>query len=226
MVRSWGRSIWSRGGGIRSRGRSIGSRDMSRGVVWGGSGGGSGVTFSRHAVDCGLMVTGAQVLIKCRAVAAVECVLLAILVTEVIDLASCLGVSVVPVGVFPTAVKCCVSLRDGYWECLDSLHFVGLLLQQDWARGCVGGGGVGGRGGDRGVGQGGGGVGVEGGDMASGAVAGLESQGGGLARVILTHGVLQHLLGQLGGHGRHHALHLDALGHPQARRVNHVQLCA
>jgi len=132
VVRSWSGSIWSRGGG----------------VVWGGS----GVTFSRHAVDCGLMVTGAQVLIKCRAVAAVECVLLAILVTEVIDLASCLGVSVVPVGVFPTAVKCCVSLRDGYRKCLDSLHFIGLLLQQDWASGGVGGGGVGGRGRDRGVG--------------------------------------------------------------------------
>lgn len=225
MVRSWGRGVVrSWGGSIGSRGGSIWSMGRSRGVVRGGSCGGSGVTFSRHAVDCGLMVTGAQVLIKCRAVAAVECVLLAILVTEVIDLASCLGVSVVPVGVFPTAVKCCVSLRDGYWECLDSLHFIGLLLQQDWAGGGVGGGGVGGRGWDRGVGQGGGGV--DGGDMASGAVAGLESQGGGLAGVILTHGVLQHLLGQLGGHGRHHALHLDALGHPQARRVNHVQLCA
>ena len=67
---------------------------------------------------------------------------------------------------------------------------------------------------------------MDGGDMASGAVSRLESEGGGLAWMILTHGVLQHLLGQLGGHGRHHALHLDALGVPQARRVNHVQLCA
>ena len=137
------------------------------------------------------------------------------LITVILYLASCLGVSVVPVGVFPTAVKRCVSLRDGYREGLDSLHLVGLLLQQNRAHGGVGGGGVG---------QGGGGV--DGGHMAGGGVAGLESEGGCLARVILTHGVLQHLLGQLGGHGRHHALHLDALGDPQAGRVNHVQLCA
>ena len=149
------------------------------------------------------------------------------LITVIPYLTSCLGVSVVPVGVFPTTVKCCVSLRDGYRERLDSLHFIGLLLEQDWTHR-----GVGSRGGDRGVGEGGGGVdgrddgGVNGRDMASGAVARLESQGGGFAWVILTHGVLQHLLGQLGGHGRHHPLHLYTLGHPQARRVNHVQLCA
>ena len=130
VIGSWGRGV-------------IGS--WSWGVVGGRGSGGTCVTFSRHAVNSRFMVTGAEILIKCRAVAAVECVLLAILVTEVIDLikyhrvtmsmiivilhlASCLGVSVVPVGVFPTAVKSCVGLSHGDWESLDSFNFIRLFF--------------------------------------------------------------------------------------------------
>ena len=54
----------------------------------------------------------------------------------------------------------------------------------------------------------------------------VELEGRNEAGVVLTHVISQHVVGQLGGHGRHHALHLDALGDPQAGRVNHVQLCA
>jgi len=64
-----------------------------------------------------------------------------------------------------------------------------------------------------------------GGSVEGWGVTRLQPECGGLARVILAHSVLEHVVGELGGHGRHHPLHLDTLGDPQAHRVNHVQLC-
>ena len=65
MVRSWGRVI-------RSRCRMVGLR--------------TSVTFPSMTRDTGLVITGSKILIKSGSVTAVECVLLAIFVTEMIDL--------------------------------------------------------------------------------------------------------------------------------------------
>ena len=54
----------------------------------------------------------------------------------------------------------------------------------------------------------------------------VELEGRNEAGVVLTHVISQHVVGQLGGHGGHHLLHLDTLGVPQAGRVDHVQLCS
>ena len=180
------------------------------------------------------MVAGPEVLVESRPVAAVESVLLPVLVTEVVDLTPGLGVGVVSAGVTPATVEAGVSLVDGDREGLDSLGLVG-FLQQDgtsWSRLVVGGASR--AVGSRGQGNGGGG----GSDLVShvghvghvdhvglGVVLGVKLQCGNEAGVVLAHVVSQHVVGQLGGHGGHHLLHLDTLGHPQAGRVDHVQLC-
>ena len=65
VVRSWGRVI-------RSRCRMVGLR--------------TSVTFPSMTRDTGFVITGSKILIKSGSVTAVECVLLAIFVTEMIDL--------------------------------------------------------------------------------------------------------------------------------------------
>jgi hypothetical protein len=76
-------TVGSRGGAIRSRGRSGGI--WSRGV--GSRGVGSGrVTLAGSALDVVLVVTGADVFVEDGAVAAVEGVLLARPVAEVVHL--------------------------------------------------------------------------------------------------------------------------------------------
>lgn len=57
-------------------------------------------------------------------------------------------------------------------------------------------------------------------------VLGVKLQCGDEAGVVLAHVVSQHVVGQLRGHGRHHLLHLNTLGNPQAGSVDHVQLCS
>jgi len=143
-----GLMIWSWfvvGGGLMigswfmvGSGFMVGCRGM-RGVwSWMGDWGGL-VTITSHTVDAALVIAGAEILIESCPVAAVECVLLPILVAEVINLASSFRVSVVSARVATTAVKACVSLVDGHRQGLHCLGLVRLLLQQD---GTCGGWGV------------------------------------------------------------------------------------
>ena len=206
------------------------------------------VALASDTVNTALMVAGPEILIESCPVAAVESVLLPVLVAEMVDLTAGLGVSVVPVSVATAAVEASVSLVDRDGESLHSLGLVRFLLQQDgagWSRGVVRGGGGGG-GGSRAVGASREGHGRGSNRRAGGlgghlghlghvshvshvglrVVLGVKLQCGDEAGVVLAHVVSQHVVGQLGGHGRHHLLHLDTLGHPQAGRVDHVQLCS
>jgi len=180
------------------------------------------------------MVTGPKVLIESCPISAVEGVLFAVLVTEMVDLTPGLRVSVVSVGVAPAAIEARVGLVDRDREGLDSLSLVRFLLQEDragWSWLVVGGG-------SRGVGTGRQGHGRHGGPNRLGShvghvghvglrvVFGVKLQGWDEAGVVLAHVVSQHMVRQLGGHRSHHLLHLNTLGHSQAGGVDHVQLCS
>merc|ERR1711881_696221 len=98
-------------------------------------GGGGLVSITSHAVHAALVVAGPEILIEGSPVAAVECVLLAILVAEVINLTAGLRVSVMPARVAATAVEASVSLVDRHRQRLHSLRLVRFLLQKDRTRG-------------------------------------------------------------------------------------------
>jgi len=89
----------------------VGRRGRSRRMV-GRRGRGRCITLSGGAVDIVFVVTGAKVLIEEGSIPAVVCVLLAVCVAEVVDLAAGLWVGVVPVLVrLAAAVEPSVSLR-------------------------------------------------------------------------------------------------------------------
>lgn len=74
------------------------------------------------------MVAGPEVLVESCPIAAVESVLLPVLVTEVVDLTAGLGVRVVSAGVAAATVEARVGLVDGDWQGLHSLRLVGFVL--------------------------------------------------------------------------------------------------
>jgi len=97
-----------------------------------------GVVNLSSAVDAVLVVTCAQVFVEDGAVPALKSVLLAVGVTEMVDLASSLRISIMSVWVWHTsAVKLAVSLgySDGNW--LHRLDLVGPLLQEHRTNGLL-----------------------------------------------------------------------------------------
>ena len=58
------------------------------------------------------------------------------------------------------------------------------------------------------------------------SIFGFESECWGQTRMVLRHGVLEHVVRKLWRHGGHHLLHLDTFRNSQSRGVDHVQLCS
>lgn len=81
-----------------------------------------------------LVVTGSQVLVEDGSVATFKCVLLAVSVTEMISLASCLWISIMSVLVRNTAtIKLTVALGNSNRYRLYRLHLIRSLLKEHWA---------------------------------------------------------------------------------------------
>jgi hypothetical protein len=88
-----------------------------------------GVINLLSAVHVVLVVTGAQVLIEDGSVPTLECILLPIRMTEIVDLTTGLRISIMFVRVGNTStVKLAVPLGHSYGHRLDRFHLVGPLL--------------------------------------------------------------------------------------------------